>query len=98
AGCRGVPKQEESMSRWMHAVGQTLALVLAACTVGGPAGAVGLSAVWANDGGDKVAQEELRAARGSPSVRNKVWNGERIRLFGARNEVLGFNVVLEAAE
>ena len=52
--------------------------------------------VWANDGGDKVTREELRATQDPPAVWNRVWDGQRIRLFGARNEVVSFNLVLEA--
>jgi hypothetical protein len=54
-----------------------------------------ISAAWANDGGDKVAQEEIRGVKGP--ISNGVWNNSKINLFGARNEVIGFNVVLEAA-
>jgi hypothetical protein len=65
-----------------------------------PGGAtpVGISAAWANDGGDKVVQEDHRvAANGAPSVDNAVWNGAKISVFGAKNEVVNFNLVLEAA-
>ena len=62
------------------------------------AGGGAISAVWANDGGDKVTQDELRARTGRRPVLNRLWDGSRIRLFGARNEVLAFNLVLEAAE
>ena len=57
----------------------------------------GLSAVWANEGGDKVAREETRAAADPTAVHNSVWDGERVRLFAARNEIVAFNLVLEAA-
>ncbi len=51
--------------------------------------------VWANDGGNKVTQNELRAASPS-SVINSVWNGSKVQLFGAKNEVVAFNLVIEA--
>ena len=54
-----------------------------------------ISAIWANNGEDKVAREELRASSGG-SVQSSVWDGATIRLFGARNEVVSFNLVLEA--
>ncbi len=56
-----------------------------------------ISAVWANDGGDKVASEELRTARACRRVLNKTWDGSQVRLFGAVNETVSFNLVLEAA-
>ena len=55
-----------------------------------------LSAVWANDGGDKVTRRELRATKSATSVHNSVWDGRAIRVFGGRNEVVSFNLVLEA--
>src|SRR3954468_2142873 len=60
-----------------------------------------ISAVWANDGGDKVTQDELRATRGTENltgkVHNRSWDGRTIILYGAQNEVISFNLVLEAA-
>lgn len=60
-----------------------------------------ISAVWANDGGDKVTPDELRASTGvenkTGTVKNRVWDGTAINLFGARNESVSFNFVLEAA-
>ena len=54
------------------------------------------SYVWANEGGDKVTQDELRAYVDSDSVINSVWDGAKISIFGARNEVVSFNLVIEA--
>src|SRR5215207_4632591 len=56
-----------------------------------------ISAIWANDGGDKVAREELRGTTNQREVHNSVWDGNRIHLFGAKNEVIAFNLILEAA-
>ena len=50
--------------------------------------------VWANDGGDKVVKEETRTTSGA-DLTNAVWDGRRISTFGARNEVVSFNVVVE---
>ena len=52
--------------------------------------------VWANTGGDKVTHEELRASQNPAGVLNSVWDGTSISLFGARNEVIAFNLILEA--
>jgi hypothetical protein len=60
-----------------------------------------ITAVWANEGGDKVTQDELRASKHvenlTGTVINRTWNGTRVCLFGAHNEVVSFNLVLEAA-
>ena len=72
-----------------------VSLWLLAC---GPAiGAGNITAIWANDGGDKVARTELRADADPGQTTNSVWNGTVVQLQGARNEVLEFNLVLEAA-
>lgn len=52
--------------------------------------------VWANDGGDKVTRDELRANANPGSVLNSLWDGTTISLFGAGNEIVAFNLVLEA--
>jgi len=55
-----------------------------------------IAQVWANEGGDKVTRDELRASDDPSAVYNSVWDGTGISLFGARNEVVAFNLVLEA--
>lgn len=75
-----------------------LAGILGACSF---AYCSDITAVWANEGGDKVTQDELRASHqqenSTGKVINRAWNGTTITLSGARNEVLSFNLVLEAA-
>jgi len=60
--------------------------------------AQGISAVWVNEGGDKVTQEELRVGQpnGRPVI-NHIWNGSTVNIKGAKNEVVNFNIVIEAA-
>ena len=49
-------------------------------------------ALWAISDGEKVKQDELRhPARAS----NSVWDGRRISIFGARNEIVAFQVIVE---
>ena len=52
--------------------------------------------IWANDGGDKVTRDELRCFKDASKVINTVWDGSKIKVFGARNEVVSFNLVIEA--
>ena len=44
---------------------------------------------------DKVTQDELRASNGTP-VSNSLWDGSTVTLFGAMNEIVNFNLILEA--
>lgn len=55
-----------------------------------------IAAVWANDGNDKVMQHERRAAVNARSVQNSHWTGTEVKLFGAKNEVVSFNLIVEA--
>lgn len=55
-----------------------------------------VAAVWANEGGDKVTRDELRASSDPASVLNSVWDGSKIQLFGGKNEFVAFNLILEA--
>lgn len=64
-----------------------------------PGGSVGngtLSAIWANDGGEKIIQSELRGSLLPAATQNSVWDGSTVSLFGAKNEVVSANFVLEA--
>jgi hypothetical protein len=67
--------------------------LLLAMTIAAPSRAQ-ISAVWANDGADKVLQHELRAS--VAPQRSSVWNGSAVGIFGAKNEVVSFNMVLES--
>ncbi|MCP4576668.1 MAG: DUF4091 domain-containing protein [Deltaproteobacteria bacterium] len=43
-----------------------------------------------------MTRDELRVFSGS-DVANSVWDGKQIHLFGAKNEIISFNLVIEAA-
>ena len=53
----------------------------------------GSVSVWVNDGAEKIIQEETRSFNGSTS--NALWDGTTVRTFGARNEVVSFNVIVD---
>lgn len=65
---------------------------------GGPGGGAeapipGVASIWAVHDGEKIERDDLDhpAKKG-----NLAWDGSTIRLFGARNEVIAFQVVVEA--
>jgi hypothetical protein len=68
------------------------ALLLLALLAATPSSA-GVARLWAVGDGEKIARNgpvsPLRAG-------NSVWDGRIVRIFGARNEVLAFQVVVEA--
>jgi hypothetical protein len=51
---------------------------------------------WANDGGSKIAREEMRATTNPTSVINSIWDGSTINLFSGKNEVVSAYLLLEA--
>jgi hypothetical protein len=52
-----------------------------------------VEAIWAVNDGEKVEKDDLA---NSSKRSNSVWDGRKIRLFAARNEVIAFQVVVEA--
>ena len=62
------------------------------------ASAQNLTAIWANNGEDKVTRNEVRATQNPAKVSNSIWDGHKIILFGAQNEVINFNLILEAGK
>lgn len=53
----------------------------------------GVASIWAVHDGEKIEQDDLD----HPSeAGNTAWDGEKIKLFGARNEVLAFQLVVES--
>ena len=53
----------------------------------------GVRRIWAVNDGEKVERD----ARDHPlSARNSAWDGRVVHLFGARNEVIAFQVIVEA--
>jgi len=58
--------------------------------------APGLRAVWAVDDGEKVFQDDLDHPLKSGGAGNSVWDGTTVHLFAARNEIVAFQLILEA--
>ena len=53
----------------------------------------GVRQIWAVNDGEKVERD----ATNHPALpRNSVWDGQAIHLFGARNEIVAFQIIVEA--
>jgi hypothetical protein len=70
------------------AVLSALALLLLATTAD-----AGVRRVWAVNDGEKIERD---ATDHPAAARNSVWNGTSIHLFGARNEIVAFQVIVQA--
>lgn len=55
----------------------------------------GIARVWAIDDGEKILRDDLNHPLSS-DPKNPVWDGETIQIFGARNEVVAFQLILQA--
>lgn len=58
-------------------------------------GPPGLTSIWAIDDGTKVKADELNHPLKS---KNGIFDGEKIKIFGARNETVAFQLILEGGE
>jgi hypothetical protein len=58
-----------------------------------PAVTSGLAYAWAVGDGEKIRRDKLNSPL---KAANDAWVGQRIRLFSARNEVVAFQLILEA--
>jgi hypothetical protein len=55
----------------------------------------GIKRIWAVDDGEKIKREDLQHPLANSSE-NMVWDGEKIQIFGARNEIVAFQLIIEA--
>ncbi|MBE3133314.1 MAG: hypothetical protein IMZ55_07560, partial [Acidobacteria bacterium] len=86
--------RRRSRSRTGHVPGAVLLAALLLPAASGPSEA-GVRRVWAVNDTEKIAPDNTKSAL---ATSNSAWDGRRVRLFGARNEVLAFQVVVEADE
>jgi hypothetical protein len=55
----------------------------------------GIHRIWAIDDGEKIKQEDLDNPL-AISHNNKVWKNNSVNIFGARNEIIGFQLIIQA--
>ncbi|MEO5740258.1 MAG: hypothetical protein ABIS29_06660, partial [Vicinamibacterales bacterium] len=66
-----------------------IAMLVLSATAERGARTIGARAIWAVSDGEKIEQDELNSPLKN---RNTVWDGKKIKLFGARNEIIAFQV------
>ncbi|HOC18412.1 MAG TPA: DUF4091 domain-containing protein [Vicinamibacterales bacterium] len=80
------------MTTRLARLGCLVSLILAVTPVASPAG---VKRVWAVNDTEKIARENLSSPL---AAGNSAWDGRSVKLFGARNEVLAVQVIVEADE
>jgi hypothetical protein len=53
--------------------------------------------IWAVDDGEKIKQDDISNPLATSAL-NIVWDGKKISLFGGRNEIVAFQLMLEGSE
>src|SRR5690242_21884762 len=49
--------------------------------------------IWAVNDGEKIERDDLN----NPNKQtNSAWDGSRVKIFGARNEIIAFQLIIEA--
>ncbi|HEY8227450.1 MAG TPA: glycoside hydrolase domain-containing protein [Pyrinomonadaceae bacterium] len=68
-------------------------LLLLCCLLCDPSTKGSVRTVWAVNDGEKIERNDLN----NPNKRgNSAWNGQKIKIFGARNEIIAFQLIVEA--
>ncbi|HXY38089.1 MAG TPA: hypothetical protein VEQ10_00375, partial [Vicinamibacteria bacterium] len=75
----------------MRRLGVVVTLLLLAA----PAARAGVATVWAVGDGEKIGPDTTTTPL---AARNAAWDGRTVHLFGAGNEVLAFQVIVQADE
>src|SRR5690349_21500196 len=57
------------------------------------AGVAAVRTVWAVNDGEKVERDDLN---NSNKRENSAWDGHKVKIFGARNEIIAFQLIIEA--
>ena len=78
-----------------HARGLIIFLFLASCV--SCKDHSGINRVWAVDESEKIKKEDITNPLATDPA-NAVWANNRINIFGAKNEITGFQIIIEAGK
>src|SRR4030095_1345696 len=56
-----------------------------------PPGAAAVRAIWAVNDGEKIERDDLNNPNKSA---NSAWDGKKIKIFGAHNEIVAFQLIV----
>lgn len=77
-----------------HILFIVLIILLASCFMP-PHTHAALTRYWAVDDSEKIMRQDINHPLAN-SPENPIWNGQQISLFGAQNEIVAFQLILEA--
>jgi len=72
---------------------RSLLILLLCYLLCSPVALCAVRTIWAVNDGEKVERDDLN----NPNKReNSAWDGQRVKIFGARNEIIAFQLIIEA--
>lgn len=92
-GFRSTARLKSALSSFLLVVIPSCFIVMCSCSK--TTAQMGITSVWAVDESEKIKRHDLDHPLKTDS-RNGVWDGKQISVFGARNEIVGFQVILGA--
>ncbi|HET6975196.1 MAG TPA: glycoside hydrolase domain-containing protein [Pyrinomonadaceae bacterium] len=82
------------MDQFKKTGSRVCAVVLLACyLLGVPLARGSVRTIWAVNDGEKVERDDLNNPNKSS---NSAWDGHKVKIFGARNEIVAFQLIVEA--
>ena len=54
-----------------------------------------ISRIWAIDDSEKIMKQDLNNTLAS-DINNQVWDGQKVKIFGAKNEIVAFQLILQS--
>ena len=67
--------------------------LLLCCLLCVPVAMGSVRTIWAVNDGEKVERDDLNNPN---KVENSAWDGHKVKIFGARNEIVAFQLIIEA--
>src|SRR5215470_1010163 len=72
---------------------RSLVILFLCYVVCSPIALCSVRTIWAVNDGEKVERDDLN----NPNKReNSAWDGRKVKIFGARNEIIAFQLIVEA--
>src|ERR1043165_9507503 len=72
---------------------RSFVLVVLCYVLSAPVALSGVRTIWAVNDGEKVERDDLNNPN-KPA--NSAWDGHKVKIFGARNEIIAFQLIIEA--
>ena len=93
-----IHKPQPMKRKTYHSKTYMIRAILVACAITALASCSkpsGISRVWAIDDGEKIKQEDINNPLANDE-NNNVWKNNTVNIFGGRNEIVAFQLIIQA--